>query len=1437
MKRYFGHILTGIYLTLTPSLLVAEIDSRIPDVLKPWIPWVSSNFSEHDCTILFNSEEDKTCAWPSVLTLKVDAAGVDFSGRWLVYRKDFLPLPGDTTHWPMNVKVDGTNAQVTVQNGLPSLIAQKGSHVISGRINWEDIPPSLQIPPTSGLIALTIKDKKILQPRLDQDGKLWLEQQSMAVLEETEDVLNATINRKIVDEIPLRMEIAIDIVVSGKSREHVFQGLFDSNFLATEVSSALPTKLEAGGRLTTQLRPGSWQIIIKTRHLGPATDLPFVANKFNENREEVWVFAANDKLRSVQITGAQSIDPNQTQLPEEWKHYPAFHMKPGEALHLEQGKRGDESPAPDELALRREQWLDFAGSGYTIRDTITGTLKRSWRIDMAKPTVLGQATVDAESQLITKAGDGNSSGIELRHGNVRVVAISRLEKREISLPASNWTNPFASVSSTLYLPPGWSIFAAFGVDQASPTWLGNWTNWGNFLLVALLAFSVAKLFSIRLGVVAFFALFLTLPDGESPKYLWLVLLAPIGLLRVIPEGRLRTLVNLWKYVAAMIMVVTASTFLFEKIRTGLYPQLESPSADLGQPQNTRSTDTSSPQPVEILSAFDQAAPVGGAEQDSEIAKEEGFGGEAGGPPPAAAIKIQPDSLDPAKDSKFRREISKKLAAPSLPKQMYAPGKSGSGSSSLQTYKELDPNAVIQTGPGLPTWHWQTVHLSWKGPVEAGQEMTILYLSPWMNFVLAILETILLCYLIAQLLRPKTGFPRLPKHNFSARHTASLVVLGLGLIANARAAQAEFPPEATLKQLGEIVNQPPLCLPECASISRVAIDFTPTDLKMRIEIHALEHVRIPLPISGKLWNPSTIDLDGKAAEELMRDDGQIIWIGLPAGVHQIIAAGAAPQVESMQIPFLLLPHHVSTSGNGWSVDGIHEDGVPDGALTLRRTTLTKKADAQNSEMTSSLDLPGFVKVDRNLRLGKKWQATTVVTSLTPITSGLSLKIPLLPGESVTTAGIHIKDRHALVSLNPQSTQIVWESLFEPAAELTLTAPKTNDWIEQWTVRPSQTWSFTHSGIPPITRTDGAQYYQPLWMPWEGESVTFKFSKPEAAAGASTTIESVELASTPGERLAESTLTVKLNSSRGTEKTITIPDGSELMSVNVSGLEKPLSANQTQIRVPILPGNQIVTMRWRAAKDLGMVYRTDKLSIDGTSANLRLRVNFPNRWILFLGGPGSGPVVLFWSRILLILALAWISAGLTPAPLRLHDWLLLGLGFAASPIQIALIFFGFMVILGQRRKQNALNIRSSTFNIQQLALAAWAILAVIAIVYAVNSGFIGSPDMQIEGNASSQSFLNWYLDRVGQELPQAWVFSLPIYVFQAFTFLWAIWVAYSMTKWVPWAWECFATGGYWKKNQSEGGRSRFNWMVSFARDRKTVQKDDDKRNPEKDDGHPE
>ena len=59
------------------SLAAAE-QLEVPDLLKPWVDWVTWSDKHRDCPTPYNNAEEHICFWPSRLALSADQR----SGTW-----------------------------------------------------------------------------------------------------------------------------------------------------------------------------------------------------------------------------------------------------------------------------------------------------------------------------------------------------------------------------------------------------------------------------------------------------------------------------------------------------------------------------------------------------------------------------------------------------------------------------------------------------------------------------------------------------------------------------------------------------------------------------------------------------------------------------------------------------------------------------------------------------------------------------------------------------------------------------------------------------------------------------------------------------------------------------------------------------------------------------------------------------------------------------------------------------------------------------------------------------------------------------------------------------------------------------------------------------------------------------------------------------------
>ncbi len=1348
--------------------------AELPDALRPWSGWVLHGREAERCPLLTSGgSSQRTCVWPGALELTLVDDGGAFSQALEVHADALVPLPGDHKRWPLEVKVDGLPAPVVPRGGAPVVALKPGAHVITGRFAWDALPEALQVPPGTGLLRLSLRGTPQDFPNRDEAGLLWL--QKAAAEADGEHALELVVHRQLVDEVPLVVVTRIELQSSGKNREELLGRALPAGLVPMSLTSPIPARLEPDGRLRVQVRPGKFTIELTARHEGPAAKLALAEPNGPWAPEELWVFAARPSLRQVVVEGVPGIDPAQSTLPAAWRSLPAYRVRPGEAMQLTEKLRGDADPAPDRLSLSRSLWLDFDGRGFTIQDEISGTLSRSWRLSMNAPIELGRVAVGGQDLFLTRLQPGGPAGVEVRQGQVQVSADSRLVGDPAVLPAVGWAHDFQQVSATLHLPPGWRLFSAFGPDDVPGTWVKRWTLLDLFLLL-ITALAVGKLFGVRAGVLALLTLGLTIPEEDAPQWAWLVVLALEALVRVLPDGWPRKLSRIARGASWLALVAIALPFSIQQIRQAMYPALEHEYQTMGEgtPGWGNALQTpgamAPPPPPSPVQTKDEESTIVDGIADPEPMEQQAFDG-----------KNDPNSNA---YGGFASSLSRSNA----------PAKGKLGRKGGNYRYEYDARTVVQTGPGLPRWSWNQVALRFSGPVEADAKMGFWLLSPRVNLALGFLRVLLLSLLALVLLAfPGDVWPAALRRLFS-RATAAGAAGALLLFAPPATAE-EAPSAELLAELQRRLLEPPACHPTCASISRLFVDADGELLRLRLSASILAQTAIPLPGGAQSWTPASVRVDDKPASALLRAaDGQL-WLALPPGTHELLLEGPLPPREVVQLPLPLRPHRVEHKVRGWTLDGVHEDGLADENLQLTRQ---RGADAAAGGALQPGQLPPFVRIERELTLGLTWEVQTRVTRLTPLGTAIVLEVPLLPGESVTTADVRVQAGKALVSMAPGATETAWSSALEIRDETKLTAPSGLPWTESWRLVAGPMWHVAWEGLPMIHDAAGGGDRVPEWRPWPGETLTLRAGRPEGLAGQTITIDRSELTISPGARSTEATLKLTLRSSRGGQHPITLPAGATLQSASIDGRPQPLRLEGAIVALPIVPGTQRVELVFRLPEGVQTHFSAPAVGLGLPSVNAELVVRMPaERWVLFAGGPRMGPAVLFWSLLVVLALVAFALGRVKLTPLTTLHWGLLAIGLSQLPIPAAALVAGWLLLLGWRGRTPQLDV--TPFRLRQLALVPLTLAALAALFAAIQQGLLGQPDMQVTGNGSSQSALRWFADRSTAELPQPWVLSVPLLVYRGLMLAWALWLAWALLGWLRWGWKMFGAGGLWTPPQ--------------------------------------
>lgn len=1335
--------------------VVAGALARIPVPLQPWVSWALHEPVDWRCPVDYAHVQRRQCFWLSSLSLDLHPQGGTFRQQVRNDMEGWLTLPGDRRYWPQDVRFDEQPVPVLERDGQPVLKAIVGDHQITGYFFWHELPESLRIPAGNGLLDLQVNGQPLAAPRLEESGTLWLRQRPTTTAQQ--DQLDLQVFRLLSDGVPFIVTTRLELSVSGQAREEWLGPVLLPDFLPLALDSPLPAHLEADGRLRVQLSPGVWTITLTARHLGPVEALKQSPSAAPWPAQEIWSFQAYPALRVVQIEGALAIDPQQTHLPEDWRRWPAYLLlQPEGELRFQMRERGDAESLSERLNLERTLWLDFAGGGYTVQDHLSGSLKNT-RLDAAPELLLGRVAINGEDQWITTLPGVDGTGVEIRQLDpLQLVADSRLESAAVDdVPAVGWRITPQHIQTTLHLPPGWRLLAAAGPDSISGAWLYTW-NLLDLFVVLIIAFGFAKLWNKRWGMVALLGMALTYHEPNAPLFIWLNVLAAVALLRVLPPGRFYHGVNLYRRLALFALLVISTLFAIQQVRSALYPQL--------------------------------------APEMSAISFN---------PLPQAVAPATPPIPAPSTN-----ELNSQQRSLLIEEQRSAKAEFSSLSSSFQ--KKYVTDMKVQTGPGLPVWHWRQAVLRWNGPTAAEERLRLWLLLPWQTRILLLVGLGLLLVMGMRVFRadpPKPSQPIAPNHAGDSPPTGhgSAVVLALllggVLISGSPAAHADFPSPELLKELREQLTEPPDCQ-RCGDLAALALDIQHNALQVRLTLHAQTDTAIPLPLPRQGLIIRAIELDGQPAV-LSRDAEQQLWLRLPAGLHTAVFAAAVPEtVATLQLPLPMAPGHMEFVADGWQVEG-YVEGRAD-----RQIQLTRQRQTNGAPLSSGV-IPSFVQVERTLILDVDWQVQTKVRRLSQADSAAVLEIPLLFGERVTTPGIQVRDERVLLNLPPDQTEITWTASLNRTDSLALHAAEASRFVEVWRLRANPLWHVQNAGVPLVSRIDGDGQWSPEWRPWPGETLALTISRPEGAPGASVTIDQSDLRLTLGQRLSEAHLEMTLRTSRGAEQTVTLPQGMTLTALKNNGVAQPLPPQGQPVVLPLTPGVQRVVLAWREEQSIGARYKTPVVHLGSPSVNARLTVQVPrDRWLLWVSGPTLGPAVLFWGVLCVILIGALVLARIGNTPLRTLHWFLLGVGLSQSHVLVICLVAGWLLLLGRRGMATTWPVGNLAFNLQQLALVVLTVAALSALLGAIEQGLLGTPDMQVIGNDSNAYRLQWYQDRAIDALPIAEIISAPILLYRGLMLMWSLWLAYALLRWLSWGWTCFSLGGLWrplrqKKNSAEAG----------------------------------
>ena len=1318
-----------------------------PQELKPWEKWVLYNHKELQCP-LSKVDKKRVCVWPSSLEINLSGQNASFIYKVFIFKKSFVELPGNKEIWPVELEVNGKPESAIDRAGSPYIFLTKGYHEIKGKL-FLGTSKSFHIPRETALLELFIEGKRVEEPQLDT--KNWLlfltpKKGHSNVEIPPKKEIKFEIFRLLIDDVPFKIESVIRMSVSGQPREIVLKHMIPEGFIPIKAHFPFKWAFDKDGNLHLQVRPGIWEFTYVLANPSHIKKVSYWNKDKRLLKPEIWSFKENPSIRRIEIEGATPIDPSQTDMPSQWKNFPAYFIKKGSALILNERQRGDEKRPPNDLTLNRIMWLGFNGDAYYLKDEISGKINRNWRINAINPLKLGRVVVDGVPRLITKDNKGKA-GVEVRNRSIHLEAEGEIKDNINKLDGLGWEEEFSSANIKLFLPPGWSVLAAFGADVTKGTIIDKWSLLDLFLLL-LLSWASFKCFGILGAIFMFLFLLLGIHDEGVPIWVWFYPIIAEALLKIVKKDSTIKFIKSCKFISIVWILILLLPFSVKSIKCAIYPQL--------------CQEVSSYYPTDTTSMLSTTPP-------------------------------------PIKERLKGRNFRKRIGTLGSKDKAYYQEEWAQFSRKL----DFEPDTKIQTGPGLPNWQGKRVELSWSGPVSSDQRIRFHFISPILNFVLGLIKGVAPIFLLL-VMSNILASSNIRAKNLIVNLTLISILIFTFLPSIAHCA---FPSQKILEELEKRLTSPPECYPDCTSIESTVIKARNDKLELRFMIKSLSDSTMRLPINLENWQPEGVFLqkeDGTFKQvPIKRDKNGYLILAAYKGRLNVVVYGKLKRDIILPVPFILHNVRVVADEKTWKISGIDTHLNVKSQIKIvrvKKELIDKKvASSQNTlqPKARSNGIPAFLDINRTFDFSLKWKISTTIKRISDYRGPIQFVYKLLPGERIISSGINVENGRAKIVLRENQQQLYFESVLNKVNSLSLEAPYNPLFVETWRIRFSSIWHINFSGIPEIV--SHLDRYEPVWKPWPGEKLHLSIFKPEPVKGPLKTVKSCTLIQKPGPRLTDSTLKLQILSSIGTTQKITLLPESRPKSILVDGKNIPFDPENNELDIPLHPGITNIELKWIEKRGITTLFKTTSLNFGLPLTNIKVELIYPqNRWPLFVKGPIMGPAVLFWGAFFLTILFGIILGRVKQIPISSFQWIILGAGLLpVEPLTIVPVFGAILLLHLRGLYWERLNsLKPIKFNIIQLLLILCSIIAFLTLIYALQNGLLGTPNMQIMGGGSYPGHLFWYQDKA-ERIPACIFVSTSIWAYRAAMLFWAMWLVRSIINWIPWLWSNFHKGESWKR----------------------------------------
>lgn len=1391
-------LLSALVLVLTSIPHTASADDiSAPPELQAWRGWILGRHPDWNCA---RSAGNFECVWPGEAKYRLSERGGDFKLNVELLSKGRVPLSFSKDLAPRDVEVRGADgrlveALLVQEDGNLFLELAAGKYSISGRFTWDSLPLEIPVPQSYGLVDVALDTAGAKQIARRIGGVVRIESSDETPASEQRSELSIDVLRKVSDGSPLLINTILRFKVSGKGRSLDLGQVLPANTLPVRISSALPLSLSADGSLAVQLISGEFQVAIDAVAQQPVERLVIPSSSVpGWPSFETWSWFGDAKFRAVELSGLTNVASALTELPPEWRTGSTYTVDRGATVNFKVLRRGEQLFTKQSVSLNKELWIDLSGSDYTVIDRFTGEMQQGFRLNAQPEVRISRASSNNEPLFVTKDPKSEALGIAVRNANINIEAVSRI-KREGNLSAVGWDQVVDSLRMTLHLPPSWALFAASGAQSASGSWVGSWTLLDLFL-VLLLGISFYRLFGFSLALVLTIALVLSHDEFQAPKIMFVHLALLAGWRKLLGDSTSWVMKLCSGLIALTFCALVIESLTFGKLQFTqmLFPQLAAGTRYRTALQTMllglesdwlswpvaliffgycayalRKVFAASDIGGKILSALgfgilgifvifflSTSLSVLGRFTSSNYQRSKVFNNAMTSAAPAFNEPYSDSALDIVrKDARSEKYIN-------------------SGQQSTEQKGTNYPSLI--SGAAIPSWRWKTHEIYIAGPVDPQQTVRLLLIPPWLMRIICGLRAFLALAMLVLLYRVlKLPQPSRPTIRVMASVLAVLTTFVV------RPAHAEFPNEELLKEYESRLESQRCTTRQCSVVDRMAFTLQGGRfiLSMRVSSDGVSSVTLPGPVD--VLEPRHVTINGQPSIAARRANNNFIEIKLPAGKSDIIVDGELPLRPAFALQFPDRPVAVTFESKDWIQTGLLASGVVPDVLRLSEAVQQQPTAVTGTTSRAETRLSSWVIVRRRLELGENHTLYTTLKRIGDVSQGLILKLPLLLGERITSAGASTENQQVVISFPPGASESSYHGLLPKADSIELTALSLPKVSEEWEVFCDAIYSCEFNGIAPSSSvSDGIATY--LWQPFPGDKVGIRIEQLKGISGEFVTIDSAQHHVVSGVRQYEGTVTTSLRITKESLISVTLSDSATVQALELDGEQGKGLVTGTGASVLVPPGSHSLEISYLVPCSPTTFERVPRVTLSTPTHNLTTVLEpAPDRWVVWTGGSVWGPSVVFWGKLIIVCLIAGALARFGFLGISIGAALMLGIGITSAPTYLlgVPLFWLALLHVGGNYREPILRRSPIVTRVAVLLVSASALMVLYNIV---ETGLVLNPPMLIAGNGSSSESLRWFVDHTEQELLRPWIISLPMWTWRAFSLVWASWLVVSLLNWL-------------------------------------------------------